>query len=328
MLWFDQSFTAALGLSVASYALIGLGVGAAGTSVLALLATATEPHRRAAAATITWLMMIGGIAVTATLVGIFLDPYSPGLLLEIVVVVTLGAFGLSILAIWGIERGLGAPDPAEEKPRFAEALREVWRDPQARGFTIFVFLSMVAYFMQELIMEPFAGLVFGLTPGQSTRLSGAQNAGVFLGMLIVGVAATGLRFGTLRVWVMVGCAGSAVALTVIGLAGLAGLVGVFVGGVITLGVFNGAFAVAAVGAMIALAADGPGRREGMRMGLWGAAQAIAAGGGGFVGAAAADIMRRVFQGDVAAAFGCVFAVEAALFVIAAILAVSTVPDPR
>lgn len=43
---------------------VGLGVGASGTSLLALLATATAPHRRAAA-TITWLMMIFGIAVTA-----------------------------------------------------------------------------------------------------------------------------------------------------------------------------------------------------------------------------------------------------------------------
>ena len=42
---------------------------------------------------------------------------------------------------------------------------------------------MTAYFMQELILEPYAGLVFGFTPGQSTALSGAQNGGVFLGML-------------------------------------------------------------------------------------------------------------------------------------------------
>jgi MFS transporter, BCD family, chlorophyll transporter len=37
------------------------------------------------------------------------------------------------------------------------------------------------------------------------------------------------------------------------------------------------FAVAAIGSMMALAGEGRGRREGTRMGLWGAAQAIAAG---------------------------------------------------
>ena len=46
---------------------------------------------RAAAATITWLMMILGIAVTAGTVGALLDPYTPAALLEIVGVVTLGA---------------------------------------------------------------------------------------------------------------------------------------------------------------------------------------------------------------------------------------------
>ena len=63
-----------------------------------------------------------------------------------------------------------------------EGLAEVWSEPRTRIFTLFVFLSMTAYFMQELILEPYAGLVFGFTPGQSTALSGAQNGGVFVGM--------------------------------------------------------------------------------------------------------------------------------------------------
>ncbi|MEL7397208.1 MAG: PucC family protein, partial [Pseudomonadota bacterium] len=57
VLLFETSFAAGLSLSILAYAMIGLGVGAAGTSLLALLATATESRRRAAAATITWLMM-------------------------------------------------------------------------------------------------------------------------------------------------------------------------------------------------------------------------------------------------------------------------------
>ncbi len=85
---FETAFAAALVLSILSYALIGLGVGASGTSLLALLATATEPRHRAAAATITWLMMIAGIALTAGGIGALLDPYGPALLLRIVAGVT------------------------------------------------------------------------------------------------------------------------------------------------------------------------------------------------------------------------------------------------
>jgi BCD family chlorophyll transporter-like MFS transporter len=68
-----------------------------------------------------------------------------------------------------------------------------------------------------------------------------------------------------------------------------------------------------------LAGRGRERREGTRMGLWGAAQAIAAGMGGLLGTALVDIMRTATTD--ATAFGTVFAIEAALFVLAAAMAV-------
>ena len=58
-----------------------------------------------------------------------------------------------------------------------------------------------------------------ITPGQSTSLSGAQHGGMFVGMLAVGIAVSGLRIGTLRVWVTAGCLGSAVMLVVIAALG-------------------------------------------------------------------------------------------------------------
>ncbi|ARE82373.1 PUCC protein [Roseovarius mucosus] len=324
----ESQFGLGLGLSILAYALIGLGVGASGTSLLALLATATAPRRRAAAATITWLMMIGGIAVTATTVGAFLDPYTPALLLEIVGVVALGAVVLTALAIHGIEARVGAqPARADAPLRFREGLAEIWAEREARLFTIFVFLSMTAYFMQELILEPYAGLVFHFTPGQSTQLSGAQNGGVFLGMLTVGVAATGLRLGSIRHWVVGGCLGSASALAAIALLGASGAAAAFVPIVVVLGFFNGMFAVGAIGAMMALAGQGREAREGTRMGLWGAAQAMAAGFGGLMGAASVDVMRLLSDTD-ATAFGTVFFFEAGLFVLSALMALRVIDHGR
>lgn len=313
---FETSFASGLALSILAYAVIGLGVGASGTSLLALLATATAPRRRAAAATITWLMMVFGIAVTAATVGAFLDPYSHALLLRIVAVVTGGAIVLTVLATLGLERGLDTRPEPDPTP-FFEGLAEIWAERRARNFTIFVFLSMTAYFMQELILEPYAGLVFQFTPGQSTSLSGAQNGGVFLGMVLVGIASTGLRLGSLRGWVIAGCLGSAAALSLISLVGQLELA-LLVPAVVLLGFFNGMFAVAAIGSMMQLAGEGREKREGTRMGLWGAAQAIAAGFGGLMGAASVDAMRAVT--DTATAFGTVFVLEAGLFVAAALMA--------
>jgi MFS transporter, BCD family, chlorophyll transporter len=305
---------AGLGLSVLAYVLIGLGVGACGTSLLALLATATAPQRRPAAATITWLMMIAGIALTAIVAGGFLEPYSHTRLLAVVAGVGAGAVVIAALAVWGIEaRVLSRPEP--ESLPFCQGLAEVWAEPRARAFTLFVFLSMTAYFMQELILEPYGGLVFGMSPGETTQMSGAQNGGAFLGMLAVGILASGLKLGSLRLWVVSGCLGSAAVLGVIALAP-SGMP--LVALVMALGFCNGMFAVAAIGSMMQLAGQGRGRREGTRMGLWGASQAIAAGVGGFLGAALVDIFRAGLP--VHQAFGTVFLIEAALFLAAAAMA--------
>ncbi|MDJ0995136.1 MAG: BCD family MFS transporter [Dinoroseobacter sp.] len=323
----ETHFAIGMALSVLAYAMIGVGVGASGTSLLALLATATEPRRRAAAATITWLMMIAGIAVTAGVVGSFLDPYSPALLLKIVGTVCTSAALLTAVAVWGIEARVTCPEPKTKSLPFLEGLKEVWAERKARNFTIFVFLSMTAYFMQELILEPYAGLVFEFTPGQSTSLSGAQNGGVFFGMVTVGICATGLKWGSLKAWVIGGCLASAAALSLITLLGQIGPSAPLVPAVVFLGFANGAFAVAAIGSMMQLAGEGREAREGTRMGLWGAAQAIAAGFGGLVGAASTDLLRRVFETD-ASAFGAVFVFEAALFVVSALLALRVVESHR
>ncbi|MCA3454809.1 MAG: BCD family MFS transporter [Rhodobacter sp.] len=311
-------------LSMLAYALIGAGAGASGTSVLAFLAAATAPRRRAAAATIIWLMMIFGIAATAGIVGALLDPYSPGRLLGIVACVSAGAVVLTTLALLGLEKGGSAPVVEARQP-LRKGIMEIWAEPQARRFTQFVFLSMTAYFMQELILEPYAGLVFGLTPGQSTSLSGAQNGGVFVGMLAVGIAATGLGIGSLRAWVVGGCTGSAA--TLLGIALIGPLqVNLILPLTILLGFCNGVFAVAAIGAMMALAGQGRSDREGTRMGLWGAAQAIAAGVGGLTGAVAVDALRLLLAPDLA--FAAVFAAEAVLFLVAAGLALRVIDPGR
>jgi BCD family chlorophyll transporter-like MFS transporter len=312
-------FWAGLVVSVLAYTMIGAGVGASGTSLLALLATTTHPRRRAAAATITWLMMIFGIAVTATIVGKALDPYSQTLLLKVVALVGAGAVALTSLAVWDIEKHYPTATVREKPLPFRQGLAEIWNEPRARNFTIFIFLSMVAYFMQELILEPYAGLAFGFTPGQSTQLSGAQNGGVFVGMLTVGIAATGFRIGSLRAWVMAGCTGSALALLAIALAGqMAAGATLIQPATIALGFFNGMFAVSAISSMMALAGEGREAREGTRMGLWGAAQAVAAGVGGVLGAGAVDLARYFIATPTA--FGVVFIAEAALFVAATLMA--------
>ena len=157
--------TAATILSFFAYTLIGIGVGASGTSLLALLASHTIQHRRAAAATITWLMMIFGIAVTATVVGKLLEPYSVERLIKIVFGLTVVTVAITLISTLNIERGLPTVNKNINKSQsFLTGLKVIWANSQTKRFSVFVFLSMTAYFMQELILEPYAGIVFSFTP--------------------------------------------------------------------------------------------------------------------------------------------------------------------
>ena len=235
--WMASNRTAGIALAVLAFCMIGLGVSASGTSLLVMLAKRVPEGRRAAAATIVWMMMIFGFAVTSGLAGKLLDPYSP-LRLVLVTAGTCGlAFALALLAIYKLEghapSAASLNDSAKTvKPVFRQALAQVWAEPAARNFTIFVFVSMLAYSAQDLILEPFAGTVFGFTPGASTSLSGLQHGGVLAGMILVALAGVlgarwshkpGLRhIGSLRGWSVGGCIASALALAGLSAAGFVG----------------------------------------------------------------------------------------------------------
>jgi geranylgeranyl reductase len=318
-----RSFLPALALAITAYALVGFGVGAAGTSLLALMAKRVPENRRAAAATIMWILMIAGFAITSTAVGHFLDPFTPQRLLSVTGTAAAIALLIALAALWKVEGAADIAGAAAHPARgvsFQSALRRVWSEPQARGFTVFVFVSMLAYSAQELLLEPFAGLVFGYTLGRSAQLAGLWHGAVLAGMVVVGVACSAShRLGSLRAWTIGGCIVSAAALLCLAAADMIGPAWPLRATVAALGAGNGAFAVAAIGSMMELAAREPGS-AGVRMGLWGAAQAVAFALGGVFGTFTVDAVRYFF-GSPVIAFAVVFGAEALLFLVAARFAV-------
>lgn len=323
--WMATNTAAGVALAVVGFLLIGAGVSAAGTALLTLLATRVAPDRRGPAAMIVWVMMIAGFAITAGTAGGFLDPFSVERLVKVTSTVCAIAFALAMVGVFRIEGRQGAQPAADANTPttpFFQALGEIWQEPKARRFTIFVFFSMLAYNAQDLIVEPFAGVVFGYTPGQSTQLGGFQNGGVLTGMLLTALAGSHLargRLGTLRTWTIGGCIASALALSALVLGATMSDVWPLRPSVFALGMANGAFAVAAIGSMMRLASEGQERREGVRVGLWGAAQAIAFGSGAFLGTVGVDAVRYLV-GDEAAGYSLVFSVAAVTFLVSAWLA--------
>jgi BCD family chlorophyll transporter-like MFS transporter len=320
-----DAFVAGLALSVLAFVMIGLGVGASGTSLLVLLAARVDQKRRAAAASIVWIMMIAGFILTTAIGGRLLDPYSPERLVAVSAGVSVIAMLLATLGVVGIE----GPSPARQaaaapaaKPPFRRAIAEVWAEPEARRFTIFIFLSMLAYSAQDLILEPFAGAVFGKTLGESTQLSSLQNGGTFVGMVVVaaiGSAFDGRFAHTLRGFTIGGCLFAAGVLLVLAASPGMGDGFPLAPAFFALGLGNGIFAAAAIASMMKMVGQGHEKREGTRMGLWGAAQAVAFGIGGLAGAALVDVARLVL-GAPHAAYATVFVIDALVFIAAALLA--------
>ncbi|HMV31899.1 MAG TPA: BCD family MFS transporter [Gemmatimonadales bacterium] len=305
--------SAGLLASIGAFTLIGVGVSAAGTPLLTLLADRVAPERRGRAAAVVWLMMIAGFVVTTVIVGRLLEPFSFTRLVQVTGQVGGVACLVAAAALFRLEGRTPGPVAVPVRAPFGEAWRVAWRDAAVRRFAWFVFVAMLGYSGQDLILEPFAGLVFGLTPAESTRISGVHQAGMLLGML--GAGALAVRLGGLSRWASWGCAASAVAFILLAATPGAGSLALLKGTLLALGIANGAFAVGAIGSMMVRAR---GAHAGLLMGVFGAAQALAYAIGGLCGALGSDLLRASL-GSASAGYGAVFLVEAAMFLVAAML---------
>ena len=326
--WMATELSQGIALSVLAFMLIGFGVSACGTSLLVLMSKRVADARRAPAATAVWMMMILGFAVTAITVGKQLEPYTPERLLEISATLSILVVVVTGVCLWGLEGRVQVTQETHSptvapKQSFKEALANVWSEPQAKAFTVFVFLSMLAYSSQDLVLEPFAGALFGLTPGETTQLSGLHHSAVLCGMLAVALAGSAKvagRLGSIQAWMVGGCLVSGVAMLGLCIAGAMGPPWPLKPNVFLLGVANGSFSIAAIATMMRLATQGGEVRAGTRMGLWGAAQAIAFGLGGLLGTAASDLA-HYFLSAQGTAYSCVFGFETVMFVMSACCAV-------
>jgi BCD family chlorophyll transporter-like MFS transporter len=316
-----------IALAVGAYLLIGIGVGAAGTANLTLITKGLLPQRRPLAAALVWIMMIAGFSCSAGVAAHFLQPFSTLRLIEVCSAASLSALLLACIAVRGVEsRSLSRPSEARARPAavasggrdFIADCARLWADRRARTFTLFLLTAMFAFSAQELLLEPLAGSVFGLPPAGSARLAGLQNAGVVAGMVCVVAAALltprrGARFA--QRWMVAGTAGSALAVAVLAVVTALDGARALSGAALLLGYCNGLFAVAALGVMMELGSAAGHGREGIYMGLWGAAQAIAFAAGGIGAGTVIDLARRAF-GAPAVAYCLLLSIDAALFLLA------------
>ena len=335
----ESRFSYGIILALLSYSLIGFGVGAAGTPLLALLATYSSKSQKGFAASITFLMMILGLAITGITVGIILDPYSHQKLIKITSSLAILTNIISFLSLRNLERSLQNSSNAltqntiNSDVPILEGIKKVWMERDARLFTIFIFISMGAFSMQDPILEPFAGEVFGFTVGESTKLDGFHKIGTLIGIISIVLCLSKLRigFGSLsivknerlgseKLWLITGCLFSALSLFIISLLALTFTEPNLLNSVVFIfGISNGVFTAGVLGTMLHLASRGSGdNKEGTRMGIWGAAQAYATMIAVFFSTLLVDILGLVMT-SLPSVYGIVFLTAASFFIASAYL---------
>ncbi len=246
--------------------------------------------------------MVTGFIGTTAAAGYALDPFSGPRLVAVSSTISAIAIILTLIGVWNIEgegkdkQSLGSEDASKASPprsTFREELASIWSEKQARRFAIFILISMLAYSAPDLILEPFAGAVFGMTPGETTRLAGFQHTGTMIGMVLVPLLHRLIPAWRTRTtpWIVGGCIACALGLLTIAAAAAAGPPWPIHASFLIMGFTSGLYSIAAIGAMMNLVGAGHRNREGTRMGLWGASQAIAYATGGFLGTVASDAAR-------------------------------------
>lgn len=303
------------GFSVAGgFLAYGLGKNLSSNTFEALLADKFHGDVRPRAVTFYKVAMFLGIMTGAVLLGRLLEPFSTNRLVTVVIVVASISFILALLGVIFQEprkRQVEADVESAKKFTFMETFKTmVWADPQVRHFFIFVMLTVVGTLGQDVLLEPYAALVLGMSVGQTTSLTAIWGAGTLLSMAAAGGWLI-KKFGyeqVVRVGLVLGIAifGGLI------LTGYFGMPDLFLALVFLLGVCTG---LSASGMLTAVIEFTTSARAGLLMGVWGVAHNLGQALGGLLSGALVDLVRSL-DGNAMTAYGIVFALEGFLLLLA------------
>jgi BCD family chlorophyll transporter-like MFS transporter len=322
-----------VGLLGLLFAIYGLALSATSTPFTALLVDVSDEDSRSRLVGIGWAMLMVGIITGVVITTIVLKPIDLDAPIEQVrsavnrlfiiapAVVCLLAFFSTVGVERRYSRRRSTPDQREDSLTLGRALKILTASRQTGLFFSFLLVLSLSLFMQDAILEPYGGEVFGMTIAETTRLNAAFGLGTLLGIIVTGWLVVP-RLGKQRS-VSLGCSWAALCLVGITLSGLTGSPTVLLTAVFLFGSASGVLTLGAIVLMLDLTVT---ETAGTFIGAWGLAQAIARGSATVLGGAVLDLGRallRLFNGggeigepQVLLAYGLVFGLQALGMVVA------------
>lgn len=319
-----------LGLTMAIY---GLAVSASSTPFTALLVDISEAEDRSKLVAIVWSMLMVGIVIGGISGSIVLKNINPGgvaageIPLEnlqapinnIFAIVPLIVIALTFIATWGVEKKYSRfsdrnnSSQREDSITLGESLRILTSSRQTGIFFSFLCLITVSLFMQEAVLEPYGGEVFGMSIADTTKLNAYWGIGILLGYSLTGFLITP-RLGK-KSTTRLGCLLVAVSFGLIILSGLTQEENILKLAVVLFGVTAGMATIGSISLMLDFTLA---ETAGTFIGAWGLAQAMSRACATLIGGVVLDLARAIFTLPLLA-YGSVFALQSIGMIVAVII---------
>jgi BCD family chlorophyll transporter-like MFS transporter len=313
-----------IALAALMFALYGLCLSACSTPFAALLVDVSDEHNRSQLVGIVWSMLMVGIAGGAIGSAVLLRGLNAENLQSTInrlfIIIPAVVILLGVIATWGVEERYSRYGSRstlvgrEDQITLGTAIKVLTASRQTVIFFGFLALMTMGLFIQQPILEPYGGEVFGMTVSQSTQLNAFWSLGILAGIVVTGFfivpklgKQTTARLGCLLVALSFG-------LTIA--SGFTGEPRLLQLCMILFGLASGITTNGAISLMLDLTAA---ETAGTFIGAWGLAQAMSQALSTLIGGALLDLGRLLFPTSSVLAYATVFGVEAAVMLLAVYL---------
>ena len=274
-----------------AFLLIGAGINTTQTAGLALANDLASEETRPRVVALLYVMLLLGMVVSALVFGSLLHDFTAKQLIQIVQGVAVITVVLNVIAMWKQE----ARNPkltAKDAPRisFSQAWAQFSAAGRAKRLLVGVGLGSAAFSMQDILLEPFGGQVFGLNVGQTTWLTATLALGTLAGFAISARRLS--RGGDPYRLASLGILAGIMAFAAVIFSPVLDMVSLFQTGAFFIGLGGGLFSVGMLTAAMDIASSGAGTMSGFALGAWGGVQATAAG----IGVGISGMLRDAVSG--------------------------------
>lgn len=340
--WNGMTYPWAIALGVI-FAIYGMAVSFSSTPFAALLVDISDEEDRSKLVGIVWSMLMVGIVIGAIVVSKLLQcqeapPSSISIFADgdrlaklqqavnsVFILIPVTVVVLSLVATYGIEKKysryklrvaenhiLNGTTATEDKLTLGKALRVLTASKQTGLFFSFLLMMTIGIFMQDAVMEPFGGAVFGMSICATTQLNAAFGTGTLIGLSSSGfliIPKLGKEKST-----KIGCYLVSISCVLLLISGFIQKTWALQASLTLFGFASGITTSGALSLMLDLTAA---ETAGTFIGAWGLSQAIAKGIATLSGGIVLDIGKKIFSTSILS-YSFVFVCEAVVMLLAVV----------